>query len=430
MDRVYNIARGDIMYKELGIDDEVVDLIKKSEEECIDVFTKIDEVCEYNSLKVLSAFHKNEVTESCFNETTGYGYNDLGRDTIEKIFKDVFHCEDALVRGQFISGSHALNVCLFALLRPGDTLLSISGKPYDTLDEVIGIKENPSSLKSFNVKYEQIDLIDNDFDYNKIEEYLKSNSPKVIEIQRSKGYSTRKSITLEKVEKVIKFIKNLNNNVIIMVDNCYCEFVGTLEPTDIGADIMVGSLIKNLGGGIAPNGAYIAGRHDLVELCAERLTLPGEGRDVGPSLGINKQILQGFYMAPSVVASALKTAVLASKSLEKLGYDVEPKYDEERADIVQNIIFNNRDKLIEFTRGIQEGSAIDSNARVEAWDMPGYSDKVVMASGSFTQGSSIELSCDGPIREPYIAYMQGSLTYPYGKIGLSKAVQKLTKGGI
>ena len=417
------------MYKELGIDEDIVKIVNDSEKKCTDVFKTIDEVCEYNSMKVLNAFHKNEVTESCFNETTGYGYNDLGRDTIEKIFKDVLGSEDCLVRGQFISGSHALNVCLFALLRPNDTLLSISGKPYDTLDEVIGIKENNSSLKSFGIKYEQIDLVDNDFDYEKIEEYLKNNKPKVIEIQRSKGYSTRKSITLEKVKKVINFIKNINKDVIIMIDNCYCEFVGKVEPTEIGADIMVGSLIKNLGGGIAPNGAYIAGRHDLIELCAERLTLPGEGREVGPTLGINKQILQGFYMAPSVVASALKTAVLASKTLESLGYDVEPKYDEERADIVQNITFNDPDKLIEFTRGIQEGSAIDSNARVEAWDMPGYSDKVVMASGSFTQGSSIELSCDGPIREPFIAYMQGSLTYPYGKIGLMKAIQKLMKGG-
>ncbi len=418
------------MYKELGIDDDVVKIIRDSEKDCLEEFRKIDEISEYNSMKVLSAFHKNEVTESCFNETTGYGYNDLGRDTIEKIFKDVFKSEDALVRGQFISGSHALNVCLFALLRPGDTLLSISGKPYDTLDEVIGIKENSSSLKSYNINYDQIDLIDNEFDYEKIEEYLKNNNPKVIEIQRSKGYSTRKSITIKKLEKVIKFIKNLNKDAIIMIDNCYCEFVGKVEPTEIGADIMVGSLIKNPGGGIAPNGAYIAGRHDLIELCAERLTLPGEGREVGPTLGINKQILQGFYMAPSVVAASLKTAVLASKALESLGYVVEPKYDEERADIVQNITFNDPDKLIEFTRGIQEGSAIDSNARVEAWDMPGYSDKVVMASGSFTQGSSIELSCDGPIRKPYIAYMQGALTYPYGKIGLSKAIQKLMKGGI
>ena len=259
---------------------------------------------------------------------------------------------------------------------------------------------------------------------------MKENKVKVIEIQRSKGYSTRKSISIKKLKKLINFIKNIDKSVIIMIDNCYCEFVWGVEPTEYGADIMVGSLIKNLGGGIAPNGAYIAGRHDLVELCAERLTLPGEGREVGPSLGINKQILQGLYMAPSVVASALKTAVLTSRVLEKLGYDVEPRYNEDRNDIVQTITFKDPDKLIEFTRGIQEGSAIDSNARVEAWDMPGYSDKVVMASGSFTQGSSIELSCDGPIREPYIAYMQGSLTYPYGKLGLMKAVQKIMKGGV
>ena len=418
------------MYKEFGINEEVVELINSCEKDCFEEFKKIDELTELNSLKVLNAFHKNEITESCFNETTGYGYNDLGRDKIERVFATIFNAEDALVRSQFISGSHALNVCLFALLRPGDTLLSITGKPYDTLDEVIGIKDNPSSLKSYNIKYDQIDLVDNDFDYEKIEKYLKENKVKVIEIQRSKGYSTRKSISIEKVKNVIKTIKNIDKDVIIMIDNCYCEFVNSIEPIEVGADIIVGSLIKNLGGGIAPNGAYIAGRHDLVELCAERLTLPGEGREVGPSLGINKQILQGIYMAPSVVSSALKTAVLTSRVLEKLGYEVEPKYNDERVDIVQNITFGNPNDLIEFTRGIQEGSAIDSNARVEAWDMPGYSDKVVMASGSFTQGSSIELSCDGPIREPYIAYMQGSLTYPYGKLGLMKAVQKIMKGGV
>ena len=412
------------MYKEFGIDEDVIELINSSEKECKEEFTKIDEVCEINSLKVLNAFQKNEITESCFNETTGYGYNDLGRDKIEKVFAECLGAEDALVRSQFISGSHALNVCFFALLRPNDILLSITGKPYDTLDEVIGIKDNPSSLKSYNIKYEQIDLVNDDFDYEKIEKYLKENKVKVIEIQRSKGYSTRKSISIEKIKKIIKTIKNIDKDVIIMIDNCYCEFVGCAEPTSVDADIMVGSLIKNLGGGIAPNGAYIAGRHDLVELCSERLTLPGEGREVGPSLGINKQILEGLYMAPSVVASALKTAVLTSRVLEKLGYD------EDRADIVQTITFGNPDDLIEFTRGIQEGSAIDSNARVEAWDMPGYSDKVVMASGSFTQGSSIELSCDGPIREPYVAYMQGSLTYPYGKLGLMKAIQKIMKGGV
>ena len=418
------------MFKDLGISMDVINLIQESENECKEEFTKIDKRCEANSLKVLWAFQKNEITESCFNETTGYGYNDLGRDKIEKVFADCLGAEDCLVRSQFISGSHALNVCFFALLRPGDILLSIAGKPYDTLDEVIGIKDNPSSLKSFGVKYDQIDLVDDDFDYDKIEKYLKEHKVKVIEIQRSKGYSTRKTIDIQKIKKIINFIKNIDKDVIIMIDNCYCEFVWEVEPTEYGADIMVGSLIKNLGGGIAPNGAYIAGRHDLVELCAERLTLPGEGREVGPSLGINKQILQGLYMAPSVVASALKTAVLTSRVLEKLGYDVEPRYNEDRNDIVQTITFKDPDKLIEFTRGIQEGSAIDSNARVEAWDMPGYSDKVVMASGSFTQGSSIELSCDGPIREPYIAYMQGSLTYPYGKLGLMKAVQKIMKGGV
>ena len=415
------------MYKELGIRDEVVSLVNKCEEKVKEKFKEIDELCDYNSLRVLSSFHKYEVSESCFNSTTGYGYNDLGRDTIEKIFADIFGCEDALVRSQFISGSHALTVCLFGLLRPGDTLLSICGKPYDTLDEVIGIVPNSSSLMSFGIKYDQIDLIDNDFDYDSIKNYLINNKVKVIEIQRSKGYSTRKSLTIEKVEKVIKFIKEIDKDIIIMIDNCYCEFVSRVEPVAIGADIMVGSLIKNLGGGIAPNGAYIAGRGDLVELCAQRLTLPGEGREVGPSLGINKQILQGLFMAPSVVASATKTAILASCVLEELGYEVDPKYNEERADIVQNITFRDPNKLIEFTRGIQEASPIDSNAVVEAWDMPGYTDKVVMAAGAFTQGSSIELSCDGPIREPYIAYMQGALTYNYGKLGLMKAVDKIYK---
>ena len=311
------------MYQDLDISLDVVELVNKCEKECLEEFNKIDGMCTKNSLKVLSSFKKNEITESCFNETTGYGYNDLGRDKIECIFKDVLESEDALVRGQFISGSHALNICFFALLRPGDLLLSISGKPYDTLDEVIGIKENSSSLKSFGINYDQIELINDDFNYQKIEEYLKKHQVKVIEIQRSKGYSTRKSLSIEKLEKVIKLIKNIDRNIIVMVDNCYCEFVSSQEPTAVGADIIVGSLIKNLGGGVAPNGAYIAGRHDLVKLCAERLTLPGEGREVGPTLGINKQILQGIYMAPNAVASSLKTAVLTSKVLEELGYEME-----------------------------------------------------------------------------------------------------------
>ena len=398
-------------------------MIDEMERECLEQFKLIDDICFYNSEKVLKAFQENSVSETHFNSTTGYGYNDTGRDVIEKVFAKVFKAEDAIVRNQFISGSHALSVTLFALLRPNDVLLSITGKPYDTLDEVIGIVDNPSSLKSFNVKYEQIDLIDNDFDYKRIEDVLKNKKIKVIEIQRSKGYSTRKSITIDKLEQVIKFIKNIDSKVIIMIDNCYCEFVSTKEPIEVGADIVVGSLIKNLGGGIAPNGAYVVGRKDLIKLVGERLSLPGEGKEVGPSLGINKYLLQGLFFAPSVVASSLKTAVLASKVFENLGYDVEPKYNEERADIVQNIIFHNEDKLIKFCQGIQAASPIDSYVEPIPWDMPGYQDKVIMAAGTFTQGSSIELSCDGPIREPYIAYLQGSLMYPYGKLAIMKALE-------
>jgi len=404
---------------------DIYELIKESELEIKDVFNSIDEQCFLNSEKVLKAFRNNNISEIHFNSTTGYGYGDIGRDAIERVFAEVLDAEDALVRNQFISGSHALTVAFFALLRPNDTLLSISGTPYDTLHEVIGIKENNSSLKSFGVNYSEIDLIDNDFDYDRIKEFITKTKVKVIEIQRSKGYSTRKSLTIEKIEKVIKFIKEIDPNIIIMVDNCYCEFVEDRTPLTVGADIIVGSLIKNLGGGIAPNGAYIAGRKDLIKLAAERLTLPGEGSEVGPSLGINKSLLQGLYMAPSVVASALKTAVLTSKVLEKLGYEVEPKWCDERADIVENIIFKDRDKLIKYTQGIQSGSAIDSNALPEPTEMPGYSDEIIMASGSFTQGSSIEISCDGPLREPFIAYQQGGLTYEYGKLALIEALKRM-----
>lgn len=405
----------------------MLNIINEEEKKLTEQYEKIDEICMYNSKKVLEAFQNNKVSEVHFNETTGYGYNDIGREVIESIYKEIFKAEDALVRGQFISGSHALTVALFALLRPNDTLLSITGKPYDTLDEVIGLVENNSSLKTYNINYEQIDLIDNEFDYEKIKQTLETKKIKLIEIQRSKGYSTRKSITIEKLEKVIKFIRQIDKEVIIMIDNCYCEFVSTKEPIEIGADIAVGSLIKNLGGGIAPNGAYIVGKKELIKLCAERLTLPGEGKEVGPTLGINRQLLLGLYLSPKVVSNALKTAVLTSKVLETLGYKVEPKYNEERADIVQNIIFNDEKKLIKYCQGIQMGSAIDSFAIPTPWEMPGYTDKVIMAAGTFTQGSSIELSCDGPIRSPYIAYQQGSLTYEYGKLGLEKAIENLQK---
>lgn len=406
---------------------EIINIVNQSEEQLKDEFKKINEICEYNSLKVLNAFWNNKLSENHFMTTTGYGYNDIGRDIIEKIFAEVLGAEDALVRSQFISGSHALTVALFSYLRPGDTMLSISGTPYDTLHEVIGIEPNNSSLKSFGISYEQIDLVDDDFDYNKIEKRIKLSKVKLIEIQRSKGYSTRKSISNKKIKKVVELIRKFDKNVIIMVDNCYCEFVEKETPIQMGADIIVGSLIKNLGGGIAPNGAYIAGKKNLVDLAGERLTLPGEGRDVGPTLGINKQILQGLYMAPSVVSSALKTAILTSKVMENLGYKVEPRYNDKRVDIVQNIEFGSEEKLIKFCEGIQAASPIDSFVVPVPWDMPGYVDKVIMAAGTFTQGSSIELSCDGPIRKPYIAYMQGSLTYEYGKIALIKAVSMLTE---
>ena len=402
-------------------------LVDKCEKELQNEFKKVDEVCTYNSKKVLDAFRNNKISETHFNSTTGYGYNDIGRDAIEKVFCDIFNCESALVRNQFISGSHALNVALFSVLRPNDILLSITGLPYDTLHEVIGIKENPSSLKSYGVKYDQIDLIDNDFDREKIIDYLKNNKVKVIEIQRSKGYSERKSISFNKIEKIVNEIRKIDKDVIILVDNCYCEFVTKHEVSELDVDLVVGSLIKNLGAGIAPNGAYIVGKKKYVDLAGERLTLPGEGRDVGPTLGINKDILKGLFFAPTVVASSVKTAILTSKVMEELGYKVEPRYNEDRVDIVQNIIFNDEKKLIDYCVGIQKGSPIDSFAVCMPTDMPGYDDKIIMASGSFTQGSSIELSCDGPLRNPYIAYQQGSLTYEYGKLGLISALNELLK---
>jgi cystathionine beta-lyase family protein involved in aluminum resistance len=408
---------------------EIVELVNKEEESLKDIFKTIDENELYFSELVLNAFQKENVTEACFGSTTGYGYSDLGRDTLEKIYADIFNAEDAIVRNQFVSGSHALNVTLFALLRPNDLLLSISGLPYDTLHEVIGINDNASSLKSWGIKYDQIDLVDNDFNYDAIKEYLENNKVKVIEIQRSKGYSTRDSISIDKVEKVCKLIKEVQPETIIMVDNCYCEFVERKNPIEAGADIFVGSLIKNLGGGIAPNGAYAVGRHDLIELVGERLTLPGEGREVGPTLGVNKELYQGLFMAPSVVASALKTAILTSKVLESLSFNVSPRYNDNRVDIVQNIIFNDEQKLIKYTQGIQTGSPVDSSAVPIPWDMPGYKDQVIMAAGCFTQGSSIELSCDGPIRPPYIAYQQGAMTYSYGKLGLISALTRMLKEG-
>ena len=390
-------------------------------------FKKIDELEDYYSKKIIESFKEVQLSESDLNGKTGYGYGDTGRDKIDQIFAKVLDSESAIARSQFISGTHALTVTLFGLLRPSDTLLSITGKPYDTLDEVIGIRDNKSSLKSFGINFSYIDLINDEFDYNSIEEYLKNHKVKVIEIQRSRGYADRKSISILALQKVVKFIKNIDKNIIIMVDNCYSEMTDFLNPTSksVGCDIMVGSLIKNLGGGIASNGAYVAGRKDLVELVAERLTVPGQGAEVGPSGDMNKQIIMGLYMAPSVVASSIKTNIFASLLLEKLGYITNPNYEDERSDIVLGITLNNPDKLIKFVEGIQEYSAIDNYIKPIPSSMPGYSDKIIMASGSFTQGSSIEISCDGPIRPPYIAYLQGGLTYKYGRLAVINAVRKM-----
>lgn len=410
----------------LGIKEEILELGKQTEKELKPIYEEIERICEKNSEKVLTAFQERGLAEMHLHSSNGYGIDEAGRNKIEEIYAQIFETEDAIVRIQLTSGTQALATTLSALLRPGDTMLSITGAPYDTLQTIIGIgKEvSRSSLKTYIIKYEQIELKNNDFDIEEIKRRLskKEEKIKLIEIQRSRGYSTRKSLTINQIEKVIKAIREVDKEVIIMVDNCYGEFVEEKEPTQVGADIMVGSLMKNLGAGIATGGAYIVGKESLIEMCAERLTAPGVGKEIGPSLNQNTLILKGLFFAPSVVASTLKTMVFASKMLEKLGYNVEPKSDEKRADIVQTIILNDEQKLIKFCQGIQSGSPIDSNVKPEPSNMGGYEDKVIMAAGTFTQGSTIELSCDGPLRAPYIAYMQGGLTYEYGKFGILKAI--------
>lgn len=405
------------------------DLIEKIEKKIQLQFKDIEKVCEKNSEKVIKAFQKCNLQEMHLASSTGYGIDESGRNKIEEIYAKIFKAEDSLVRAQFISGTHALAITLSALLRPNDTMLSITGAPYDTLQTVIGIgkEESKSSLKAFGINYEQIELKNNDFDIEKIQERLKKKDIKLIEIQRSRGYSTRESLTIEKIEKAIKAIREVNTEAIIMVDNCYGEFVQDREPTEVGADIAVGSLMKNLGAGIATSGAYIVGRKDLIGLCAERLTAPGIGKEIGPSLNQNTSLLKGLFFAPAVVASSVKTAVFASCILEELDYKVEPKYNEKRADIVQTIHLGTKENLVKFCQGIQKGSPIDSNVIPEPSPMGGYDDEVIMAAGTFTEGSTIELSCDGPIREPYIAYMQGGLTYEYGKYGIIKAIKEMEK---
>lgn len=410
----------------LKIDKNIERIVNTEEQNLKDIFNKIDDQTLKNSKKVLDSFHKHNLSSNDLYGTNGYGYNDIGRDKIDSIFADIFNAESGLVRNQFISGSHAITIVLQALLRPNDTLLSITGTPYDTLHEVVGIKDNNSSLISYGVNYKEINLINNDFDYENIKKEL-NNNIKVIHIQRSRGYSTRESLDIKKIEKVIKLIKNINKDIIIFIDNCYCEFVEDLSPIEVGADIMAGSLIKNLGAGIATNGAYIVGNKKLVDLCAERLTLPGEGREVGPSFEANRMFLLGLYFAPSVVSSALKTSILTSKVLEKLGYKVSPKYNDIRCDIVQLIYFDNEDEIIKYAQGIQSSGPIDSYVKPIPSDMPGYDNKIIMASPSFTSGSSIELSADGPLRKPYVLYQQGALSYEYGKLSLINTLSQMNE---
>ena len=414
------------MYEEFGISKELIETSKEVENELKEIFEKYEENCMKASKKVLKAFQNHKVSTTDFNEITGYGYYDGGREKLEKVYAEIFGAEDALVRPQIMSGTHALTITLFGLLKYGDTMLSISGEPYDTLRSVIGTSgDSENSLIKHGIKYEEIGLVNNDFDYEKIEERVKQGNLKLIEIQRSRGYSQRKSINIDKIEKVISIIKSIDPNVIIMVDNCYGEFVEENEPTEVGADIFVSSLMKNLGAGIATSGGYVVGRKDLIYMVSERLTSPCVGKDLGANFNQLLSYYKGLFMAPSVVKSVLKTMTFASRILEKYGFIVSPTYNEKRADIIQTIELVEEEKLIKFCQGIQKGSPIESYVVPVPDEMPGYPHKEIMAGGSFTPGATIELSCDGPLTEPYTAYMQGGLTYEYGKIGVLIGLQNM-----
>ena len=412
------------------IDKRLLSLADEAEAECRDIFADFSRIADYNGQKVLKAFIDNRVSESCLKGTTGYGYGDAGRDTIDKVFAQTFGGEDALVRHTFVNGTHALSTALFGVLRAGDKLVSVTGKPYDTLEEVIGIRNTngSGSLVDFGVIYRQVDLLsDGTPDYDEISKRAKT--AKVIYIQRSRGYSLRPSLCIDTIERIVKTAKSANENVIVMVDNCYGEFVEKSEPLDVGADLIIGSLIKNPGGGIASTGGYIAGKADLIEKCADRLACIGMGKEVGCSLNQNREILLGFFMAPQVVESALKTSAFACRFYEKLGFKTFPESYEKRTDIIASILLGDEQKLTAFCQGIQKGSPVDSFAVPEAWDMPGYDSKVIMAAGAFTMGASIELSADAPIREPFAAWLQGGITYPSGKLGvILSAMEMLNKG--
>jgi cystathionine beta-lyase family protein involved in aluminum resistance len=415
------------MYEALGISREVYEFGEKILKELEPRFKAIDETAEYNQLKVLKAMQDNKVSEACLLGTTGYGYNDIGREKLEAVYASVFHAEDALVRPQITCGTHALALALMSNLRPGDMLFSPVGKPYDTLEEVIGIRPSKGSLAEYGVSYSQVDLLpDGSFDFENIKKVLLENENiKLVTIQRSKGYQTRPTLSVERIGELISFIKGIKKDVLCMVDNCYGEFVERIEPTDLGADMVVGSLIKNPGGGLAPIGGYIAGKKECVENAAFRLTSPGLGKEVGASLGILPQFYQGFFLAPTVTASALKGAIFAANIYEKLGFDVCPNGSEDRFDIIQAVTFGKPEGVIAFCEGIQAAAPVDSFVTPEPWDMPGYDAQVIMAAGAFVSGSSIELSADGPIKEPYSVFFQGGLTWPHAKYGILKTLQKL-----
>lgn len=418
------------IYGQLGISGQVIQFTEEVERSLQERFKAIDQVAEYNQLKVIRAMQEARVSDIHFAGTTGYGYNDMGRDTLEEVYAKAFHGEDALVRPQLISGTHALTVALSGNLRPGDEIFSPVGKPYDTLEEVIGIRDSVGSLKEYGITYRQVDLLENgDFDYENIRKAI-NDKTRLVEIQRSKGYATRPTLSVKRIGELISFIKGIRPDVICMVDNCYGEFVETVEPTDVGADMIVGSLIKNPGGGLAPIGGYIVGRKDCIERASYRLTAPGLGKEVGASLGVSQSLYQGLFLAPTVVAGALKGAVFAANVYEKLGFPVVPNGSESRHDIIQAITFGTAEGVIKFCEGIQAAAPVDSFVTPEPWAMPGYDSDVIMAAGAFVQGSSIELSADGPIKPPYAVYFQGGLTWYHAKLGILMSLQKLLDAGI
>jgi cystathionine beta-lyase family protein involved in aluminum resistance len=425
-----NITK-DFLKNKYKISDAVLELYSKSIEAVQEEFSRYDAIREYNQIKVLNALQEERISDSHFTNSTGYGYGDIGRDSLDKVYARIFNCESALVRPHFVNGTHAIGAALFGNLRPGDTMLSVCGSPYDTLHNIIGIsnKENIGSLREYGVKYRQVDLLeDGSIDFSSIKEILENDSSiKLVHIQRSTGYGWRKALLLEQLKEIIDFIKLIRPDSICFVDNCYGEFIHTMEPTDVGADLIAGSLIKNIGGGIAPTGGYIAGKAKYVEQAAYRLTIPGIGGECGSTFGVMRLLYQGLFLAPHVAMEAVKGAVFCAKIMELAGFEVLPKFDDERSDIIQAIKFGDKEKLINFCKGIQNGSPIDSFAQCEPWDMPGYEDQVIMAAGAFVQGASIELSADAPIREPYIAYLQGGLTFDHAKIGVLIALSKVIK---